>query len=226
MINAIEAAISAIRSADALLIGISNGLSIAEGYNIFADNESFRLTFASQREKYEIRSVLQGCFFPYPKEEARLNFMQTLVRTWIEDYRPTTEMLSLKALVSQKPYFILTTNADTHLQLSGFDDDAIWEIEGNFLQFVNNKSPLDKSSELNSFLTTYHRKRLVIMEIGIGSRNRIIKPLLMDIAYDEPNLKYIVMNLPQDIYLPADIAAKAVILPGNLSDTLNLLNHY
>lgn len=35
----------AIEDADALLIGASNGLSIAEGYNIFADNEMFRSQF-------------------------------------------------------------------------------------------------------------------------------------------------------------------------------------
>lgn len=34
----IEKACHALRQADAILIGASNGLSIAEGYNIFADN--------------------------------------------------------------------------------------------------------------------------------------------------------------------------------------------
>lgn len=38
----IEKACHALRQADAILIGASNGLSIAEGYNIFADNEMFR----------------------------------------------------------------------------------------------------------------------------------------------------------------------------------------
>ena len=37
----IEKACHALRQADAILIGASNGLSIAEGYNIFADNEMF-----------------------------------------------------------------------------------------------------------------------------------------------------------------------------------------
>lgn len=37
----IDKAKSALRSADAILIGASNGLSISEGYNIFADNEMF-----------------------------------------------------------------------------------------------------------------------------------------------------------------------------------------
>ena len=44
----IEKACHALRQADAILIGASNGLSIAEGYNIFADNEIGR---ASCRER-------------------------------------------------------------------------------------------------------------------------------------------------------------------------------
>lgn len=46
----IEKACHALRQADAILIGASNGLSIAEGYNIFADNEMFRSQFGSFRQ--------------------------------------------------------------------------------------------------------------------------------------------------------------------------------
>ena len=49
----------AIAGADAVIIGASNGLSIAEGYNIFADNEMFRRQFGKFRDRYGIRSVLQ-----------------------------------------------------------------------------------------------------------------------------------------------------------------------
>lgn len=43
----IEKACHALRQADAILIRASNGLSMAEGYNIFADNEMFRSQFGS-----------------------------------------------------------------------------------------------------------------------------------------------------------------------------------
>ena len=39
MDSSIEKAKKAIQEADAIIIGASNGLSISEGYNIFADNE-------------------------------------------------------------------------------------------------------------------------------------------------------------------------------------------
>ena len=41
MDNNIDNARRVIENADALLIGASNGLSISEGYNIFADNLRF-----------------------------------------------------------------------------------------------------------------------------------------------------------------------------------------
>ena len=54
----IQRAAQAIKDADALLIGASNGLSIAEGYHIFANNEMFRRQFGDIQQKYGIRSVI------------------------------------------------------------------------------------------------------------------------------------------------------------------------
>ena len=68
-----------IRDADALLIGASNGLSISEGYNIFADDRWFRENFRDFRARYGIRSVLQGLFFQYPSEETRWAFFSRLI---------------------------------------------------------------------------------------------------------------------------------------------------
>ena len=45
VMNEIQQAAQAIVRADALLIGASNGLSIAEGYHVFANNEMFRCQF-------------------------------------------------------------------------------------------------------------------------------------------------------------------------------------
>ena len=38
-------------------------------------------------------------------------------------------------------------------------------------------------------LTKYSGKKLVILELGIGSRNRLIKLPIMQLAYHEPNAK-------------------------------------
>ena len=41
-----------IKEADGILIGASNGLSIAEGYNIFADDAWFQENMGDFREKF------------------------------------------------------------------------------------------------------------------------------------------------------------------------------
>ena len=111
----IQRAAQAIREADALLIGASNGLSIAEGYHIFANNEMFRRQFGDFQQKYGIRSVIEGCFFHYPCEADRREFLHRLIQYCVTDYRPSQVMKDLLAVVGDKDYFILTSNADTHL---------------------------------------------------------------------------------------------------------------
>lgn len=194
-----QKAVQAIRQADALLVGASNGLSIAEGYHIFAGNEMFRRQFGDFQQKYGIRNVIEGCFFHYPQEKDRQEFMDRLVRHWVKDYRPSQIMKDLLAIVGDKDYFFLTSNADTHLELSGFAPDKVFEVEGTFEDMLHNRPMQDKSKETKAFLDRYHGKRLVILELGIGSRNRLIKLPLMQLAAREPQATYITLNLAQEL---------------------------
>ena len=216
----IQRAAQAIREADALLIGASNGLSIAEGYHIFANNEMFRRQFGDFQQKYGIRSVIEGCFFHYPCEADRREFLHRLIQYWVTDYRPSQVMKDLLAVVGDKDYFILTSNADTHLELSGFASGKVFEIEGTFENIVLNTPIVDKSREANAFIDHYHSKRLVILELGIGSRNRLIKLPLMQLAALEPQATYITLNLAQELYFPDEIAYKSIGLVGDITVTL------
>lgn len=216
-----QKAVQAIRQADALLIGASNGLSIAEGYHIFASNEMFRRQFGDFQQKYGIRNVIEGCFFHYPQEKDRQEFMNRLVRHWIKDYRPSQIMKDLLAVVGDKDYFILTSNADTHLELSGFAPDKVFEVEGTFEDMLHNRPMQDKSKEAKAFLDRYHGKRLVILELGIGSRNRLIKLPLMQLVAREPQATYITLNLAQELYIPGGIAHKSIGIAGDIAVILH-----
>lgn len=219
----IQKAAETIACADALLIGASNGLSISEGYHIFADNEMFRRQFGDFRQKYGIRNVIEGCFYHYPTMNDRQEFLDRLVRYWVKDYRPSQVMKDLLAIVNGKDYFILTSNADTHLELSGFDAERVFEVEGTFENIVMNIPVQDKSREANAFLDCYHGKRLVILELGIGKRNRMIKLPLMQLAADEPHATYITLNLAPELYIPDAIAHKSIGLEGDIAVTLGEL---
>ena len=132
-------------------------------------------------------------------------------------------MKDLLAIVGDKDYFILTSNADTHLELSGFAPDKVFEVEGTFEDLLHNRPMQDKSQEANAFLSRYHGKRLVIIEPGIGSRNRLIKLPLMQLAAREPQATYITLNLAQELYIPDEIANKSIGLAGDIADTLRNL---
>ena len=131
---------------------------------------------------------------------------------------------SLCAIIGDKPHFILTTNGDTHLELSGFDPACVWEIEGTFTHLLQGKQPDNKQDVVNSFLSQYTGKRLVVLELGIGSRNRIIKQPLMQLVEHEPNATYITLNLPHELYIPEEIADKSIALPGDIAITLMEMN--
>lgn len=223
MTTDIEKAKELIAGADALLIGASNGLSISEGYNIFADNEMFRSDFGDFRNRFGIRSVLDGLFFRYPTPDDRHAFLARLVRDWVTDYRPSEVMRNLMAITGGKDYFIVTTNGDTHLEETGFKPDKVFELEGTFVQLLEGKPIADKSAELNSFISKYCNRKLVVLELGIGSRNRMIKEPLMQLVALHPTMSYITLNLPHEIYIPKQIATRSLALSGDIADTLRQL---
>lgn len=248
MENNIQEAKSWIARADAILIGASNGLSIAEGYHIFANNEMFRRQFGDYMQKFGIMSVIQGCFYQYPTEDDRKEFFRRLVKYWITDYKPSQVMKDLRTIVGDKPYFIITSNGDTHLELSGFDSAKVFEIEGTFANAFGAVD--DKNQQLQSFLRQFSEQReqnensfsimpsrdenasergqhseknLVILELGIGSRNTLIKQPLMQLTAQLPNARYITLNLKRELYIPAEIADKSIGLAGDIGETLREL---
>lgn len=221
--SALEKAAEAISQADALLIGASNGLSIAEGYHLFADNAMFRRQFGDFQARYGIRNVLEGCLFPYPDEVSRREFLQRLVRLWVREYRPSQVMEDLRRLVAGKEYFLLTTNADTHLERAGFDPERVFELEGTFEQLLAGVPIEDKSRQLFDFLARCRGKRLVVLELGVGRRNRMIRPVLERAAAEEPQSTYIALNLESELCPP--VAGTPFIgLGGDLALTLHALN--
>ena len=223
MTTAIEKARKALAEADAILIGASNGLSISEGYNIFADNEMFRRQFGDMAQRYGFRSVLQGVFFRFPTREAHEEFHNRLVKYWVTDYEPSQVMKDLRRIVGDKPYFVITTNCDMHLEKAGFAGDRVWELEGTFVSGVTHDLDLSKRPTFDRFLEDYGGRRLVVLELGIGSQNRLIKPVLHQVVHREPMATFLTLNLPREIVVPEEIGPKTITLPGDIATTLAAL---
>ena len=76
-----------------------------------------------------------------------------------------------------------------------------------------------QQQKYSSFLEKYHDKRLVILELGIGWRNQLIKAPFMRLAAQEAKATYVTINLGE-IYIPENIRNKSFGLDGYLSDIL------
>lgn len=77
-------------------------------------------------------------------------------------------------------------------------------------------------SRMEAFLQKYHGKKLIILELGIGRRNQLIKAPLMRLAAKEPEAVYITINLGE-IYIPDEIREKSYGLDGDLREMLRRL---
>lgn len=129
----IKLAVEKLKEADAVLIGASNGLSIAEGLHLFADNGAFEELFGDFKRKYGLRCILQGMGARWPSEEEKWAFWSRLIRRYCGMYKKSAVMCDLQTIVGEKDYFIITSNGECHFEMSGFAPDKIYEIEGEWL---------------------------------------------------------------------------------------------
>ena len=268
-----DAIAAKIKEADAILIGASNGLSITEGLNLFADDEAFDALFGDFKRKYGIRCILQGAGARWPSEEERWAFTSRLVGHYCLDYKGSDAMRDLRAIVGGKDYFIVTSNCEYHFELSGFDPARIYEIEGSWehmqcasachnalypaaeaiarmraaekdgrvpteliprcpkcggpmmMHVMTDRSFIvDEASRVaqGAFVRRYMGKKLVILELGIGRRNQMIKAPLMRLTAANPNATYITIN-KGEVYIPNEIADRSIGLDGLLSDKLAVI---
>lgn len=79
-----------------------------------------------------------------------------------------------------------------------------------------------EQERLDTFLKKYHGKNLVILELGIGWRNQLIKAPLMRLTAKEPNVTYVTINLGE-VYITEDIKGKSFGVDGYLDEVLDAL---
>lgn len=62
----------------------------------------------------------------------------------------------------------------------------------------------------------------MILELGIGWRNQMIKAPLMRLAAREPNAFYVTFN-KGEVYIPDEIAGKSAGIDGDIASALELI---
>ena len=116
--------------ADAIVIGAGSGLSTSAGLTY--DGERFMKYFSDFHEKYGIRDIYSGGFYPFDSLEeywawwSRHIFYNRYVKA------PGTAYSDLLELVKDKNYFVLTTNVDHQFQLAGFDKQRLFYTQGDY----------------------------------------------------------------------------------------------
>lgn len=268
--------INKINEADGVLIGASNGLSISEGIHIFAENEAFLKNFGDFRDRYGFRSIIQGCFYPFPSEEEKWAYFSRLYDYFLYKNGASPVMRNLYKLVKDKNFYVVTSNIDDHFRQAGFPIERLFEIEGNcrnlqckhgchnqiypgditlskMAQIQENGSipseSIPKCPECGGLMqihvevdrnflkgeawqTSYqayrdffeqmHGKKLVLLELGVGARNQLIKAPFMNLTNVEENVTYITLN-KGELYIPQEIADKSIGIDGDTAEVLHRL---
>lgn len=117
-------------SADAVVIGAGAGLSAAAGFDY--GGERFRKYFFDFEEKYGIRDMYSGGFYPYESREEYWAWWSRHILINRYDCTVGEVYKNLLSLIEDRDYFVLTTNVDHQFQRAGFDKKRLFYTQGDY----------------------------------------------------------------------------------------------
>ena len=126
----IERLRGALERADAVLIGAGAGLSAAAGLTY--SGARFEAHFSDFAEKYGIRDMYSGGFYPFETPEEYWAWWSRQIFVNRYDLPAGKPYLDLLGLVRGRDYFVLTTNVDHQFQLAGFDRQRLFYTQGDY----------------------------------------------------------------------------------------------
>ena len=126
----VERLADALLQADAVVIGAGSGLSASAGFTY--GGERFFQYFGDFAEKYGIRDMYSGGFYPYKTLEEYWAWWSRHIyyNRYVEPPVPVYQRLL--ELVKEKDYFVITTNVDHCFQKAGFDKERLFYTQGDY----------------------------------------------------------------------------------------------
>ncbi|ULT58244.1 hypothetical protein L1999_06905 [Neobacillus drentensis] len=94
------------------------------------------------------------------------------------------------------------------------------EVDRNFLRGEAWQANFDA---YQNFIDNAHGKKLVLLELGVGARNQLIKAPFMNLTSLEENATYITFNRGSKLFIPDVIASKSIGIDGNIAEVLEHL---
>lgn len=126
----IEQLKSELEHADAIIIGAGAGMSTSAGLTY--DGERFMKYFSDFHDKYGIRDIYSGGFYPFDTLEEYWAWWSRHIFYNRYAEKPGKAYYDLLQLLQGKEYFIITTNVDHQFQLAGFDKQRLFYTQGDY----------------------------------------------------------------------------------------------
>ena len=129
-LDAIERLRRGIAEADAVVVGAGSGLSTASGMTY--SGERFERNFADFIGRYGYRDMYTAGFYSYPTPEEFWAYWSRHIHLnrYAQDAGPAYRRL--RALMSGKDCFVITTNVDHCFQKAGFDVSRLFFTQGDY----------------------------------------------------------------------------------------------
>jgi len=160
----------ALEEAEAVVIGAGSGLSTSAGFTYAG--ERFEKYFHDFAEKYGIRDMYSGGFYPFENMNIFWAWWSRMI--WLNRYMdaPKPVYQDLLELVKDKDYFVITTNVDHCFQKAGFDKKRLFYTQGDY-GLLQSADPKEQKTYDNEDLM---RKMLEAQGFVIGEDNDLTVP--------------------------------------------------
>ncbi|MGB4660743.1 MAG: Sir2 silent information regulator family NAD-dependent deacetylase [Mobilitalea sp.] len=128
--NRIRQVQEAIEKSEYILIGGGAGLSAAAGLTY--SGKRFTDHFSDFMEKYGFTDMYSGTFYPFETEEEIWAHWARHID--VNRYlMPATSLYKeILELVRNKKYFVISTNVESQFVKAGFQEDKVFEIQGDY----------------------------------------------------------------------------------------------
>lgn len=132
-----ELLLKMIDECEAIVIGAGAGLSNASGFEY--GGKAFLDNFRYMHEEYGYKDMYSAGFHHFDTLEEKWGYWAKMI--YLNRYKSNAKPLYRKLLeiVKDKNYFVITTNVDHQFQLSGFDKNRLFYMQGDYGLFQCSK---------------------------------------------------------------------------------------
>ncbi len=174
-----------IQEADAIVIGAGAGLSSAAGLSY--TGKRFHQYFADFIEKYHFTDMYSAGFYPFETLEEYWAYWSRHIYYNRYDQPIREVYLDLLEIVKEKDYFVITTNVDHQFQLSGFDKQRLFYMQGDYGLWQCSGPCLQRTYDNEKYVREMiiQQKDMKIPTLLIPYCPHCGKPLTMNLRCDE-----------------------------------------